>query len=44
MFKTIRNAWKVDDIRKKIIFTLFVILLYRIGNAVHVPYVNVEAL
>ncbi|MBR5381641.1 MAG: preprotein translocase subunit SecY [Oscillospiraceae bacterium] len=44
MLKTIRNAWKVDDIRKKIIFTLFVILLYRIGNAVHVPYVNVEVL
>ena len=44
MLQTIRNAWKVDDIRKKIIFTLFVILLYRIGNAVHVPYVNVDML
>jgi len=44
VLQTIRNAWKVDDIRKKIIFTLFVILLYRIGNAVHVPYVNVDML
>ena len=44
MLKTIRNAWKVDDIRKKIIFTLFVILLYRVGNAVPVPYVNVDLL
>ena len=44
MFKTIRNAWKVDDIRKKIVFTLFIVLLYRIGNAIPVPYVNVDAL
>ncbi len=44
MLKTIRNAWKVDDIRKKILFTLFVILLYRVGNAVPVPYVNVDLL
>lgn len=44
MLKTIRNAWKVDDIRKKIVFTLFVILLYRVGNAVPVPYVNVDLL
>lgn len=39
-----RNAWKVEDIRRKILFTLLIILLYRLGNAVPVPYVNVEAL
>lgn len=44
MFQTMRNAWKIDDIRKKILFTLLIILLYRLGNAVPVPYVNVEAL
>ena len=44
MLKTIRNAWKIIDLRKKILFTLFVILLYRLGNAVPVPYVNVEGL
>ena len=44
MFQVFRNAWKIEELRKKIIFTLFIILLYRIGNAVPVPYINVEAL
>lgn len=44
MFKTLRNAWKIDDIRRKIVFTLFVILLYRIGNAIPVPYINTDLL
>ncbi|MCQ2406069.1 MAG: preprotein translocase subunit SecY [Oscillospiraceae bacterium] len=44
MLQTIRNAWKIIEIRKKILFTLFIILLYRIGNAIPVPYVNVGLL
>ena len=44
MFQTMRNAWKVEDLRRKILFTLLIILLYRLGNAVPVPYVNVESL
>ena len=44
MLKTFATAWKIADIRKKILFTLFVILLYRLGNAVPVPYVNVAYL
>ena len=44
MFKTFSNAWKVEDIKKKIVFTLFIILLYRIGNAIPVPYINKELL
>ncbi len=44
MLKTIRNAWKIEELRKKILFTLFIILLYRIGNAVPVPYVNIAQL
>lgn len=44
MFKTLRNAWKIDEIRRKIIFTLFIILLYRLGNAIPVPYINTELL
>ena len=44
MFQTLRNAWKAQDIRKKILFTLLIVLLYRLGNAVYVPYVNTEAL
>ena len=44
MLQTIRNAWKIEELRKKIIFTLFIILLYRIGNSIPVPYVNVALL
>ena len=44
MFKTFANAWKIQEIRKKILFTLFIILLYRVGNAVPVPFVNVASL
>lgn len=44
MFQTIRNAWKIEEIRKKILFTLFMILLYRVGNSIPVPYVNVDLL
>ena len=40
MLSTLRNAWKVDEIRKKLLFTMFMILLYRLGNAVTVPYVD----
>ena len=39
-----RNAWKIDDLRHKILFTLVIILLYRLGNAVPVPYVDVTML
>ena len=44
MFATIRNAWKIEELRKKILFTLFIVLLYRIGNAIPVPYVAIDAL
>lgn len=44
MLQTIRNAWKIDDIRRKLIFTLFILLLYRLGNAVPVPYVDLSKL
>ena len=44
MLQTIRNAWKIDELRKKIVFTLIMILLYRLGNSVPVPYVNVAYL
>ena len=39
-----RNAWKVADLRKKILFTLLIVLLYRLGNAVPVPYVDLDLL
>ena len=44
MLTTLRNAWKIPELRKKLIFTLFVLLIYRLGNAVPVPYVDVVAL
>ena len=40
MFKTLRNAWSIPDLRKKLIFTLFVLLIYRIGSVIPVPYVD----
>lgn len=44
MFKTIKNAWSIPDLRKKILFTLFVIIVFRVGAAIPVPFLNVEAL
>ena len=44
MVQTFRNAWKIPELRRKILFTLFVVLLYRLGNAVPVPYVDTNLL
>ena len=44
MIQTIRKAWGIPELRKKIIFTLLILLIFRIGNAITVPYVNVAAL
>ena len=40
MFKTFANAWKLTDLRKKILFTLLIIVLYRVGVAIPIPYLN----
>ena len=44
MIQTIRKAWGIPELRKKIIFTLLILLIFRIGNAITVPYVNVAML
>ena len=44
MFKTIANAWKMAELRKKILFTVMVILLYRIGTALPVPFLDASVL
>jgi len=44
MVETFVNAWKIPDIRKKILFTLMIVLLYRIGANLYVPFVNVDAI
>ena len=44
MFKTLQNAWKIPELRKKLLFTALILLIYRIGNVIPVPYINVDAL
>lgn len=44
MFKTIQNAWKIPDLRKKLLFTLFIIVVFRIGSVIPVPFLDMEAL
>ncbi len=44
MLEILRNAWKVKEIRNKIFFTIFIIIIFRIGSVIPVPYVDVEAL
>ena len=44
MFKTLKNAWRIPDLRKKIMFTLLILLLYRVGNVIPVPFINVAEL
>ena len=40
MFATLANAWKIPELRKKIIFTLLILMIYRIGNAIPVPFID----
>lgn len=40
MFRTLANAWKIPDLRKKLLFTALIILIFRIGAAIPVPFVN----
>ena len=44
MIQTIRKAWGVPELRKKIIFTILILLIFRLGNAIPVPYVNTDLL
>ena len=44
MFSTLQNAWKIPELRKKLMFTALILLLYRIGNVIPVPYVDVDTL
>ena len=44
MFQTFKNAWKTPDLRKKLLFTAMILLLYRIGACLFVPYVDVNAI
>ena len=44
MFKTLRNAWKIEDLRKKMIFTLIIIVIFRLGVAMPVPFLDPSAI
>ncbi len=44
MFKTLAAAWKLEDIKKKILFTLFIVLIYRIGANIVIPFINYGAI
>ena len=44
MFQTIKNAWKLADLRKKLLYTLLIVFIYRIGTALPVPYMDANAL
>lgn len=44
MFKTIKNAWSIPDLRKKILFTLLIVIIFRIGSVIPVPFLNMDAL
>lgn len=44
MFKILRNAWAIPDLRKKLLYTLLIILIFRVGAAVPVPFMDVSVL
>ncbi|MDR7857647.1 preprotein translocase subunit SecY [Tissierella sp.] len=44
MLSTLRNAWRVPEIRKKIIFTLLMLLVFRLGSSIPVPYMNKQVI
>ena len=44
MLETLKNAWRVVDIRKKILFTLLIIVVFRIGSVIPVPFIDTAAL
>ena len=44
MIETIRNAWKIPELRKKILFTIFALLIFRLGSVVPVPFIDSDLL
>ena len=44
MIETVRNAWKIPDLRKKLLYVIFAIIVFRFAHAIHVPYINTAML
>lgn len=44
MLQTLKNAWKLEDLRKRILFTVFIVFIFRLGNFIAVPNIDTTAL
>ena len=44
MIQTIRNAWRVPELKKKMLFTIMALLIFRLGSAIPVPYIDSASL
>ena len=44
MFKTLRNAWAIPELRRKMLFTLFIVFLYRVGAAIPIPFIDYQTM
>ncbi len=44
MFSVFKNAWKIEDLREKILYTLLIVVIFRIGSAIPVPFLDTSAL
>jgi len=44
VFNTIRNAWRIPDLRKKILYTLLIIIVFRFGSVIPAPFLDASAL
>ena len=44
MFQTLKNAWHMPELRKKILYTLFILLIFRFGSCIPVPFINTSLL
>ena len=44
MIETIRNAWRVPELKKKMLFTIMALLIFRLGSAIPVPYIDSDSL
>ena len=44
MFQTLKNAWKTQELKTKLLFTLLIVILYRLGSAIPVPWVSADVM
>ena len=44
MFSILKNAWKIPDLRKKILYTLLLLIVFRLGSHIPVPFINRDIL